>query len=133
MTIEIKDEKKFARIVSDAIESAVTNCATDALATRWTNAINRAVTEIETNPFLSFDETHKSLLICSPSNKIYSANGVCQCKAFELGQPCWHRAAARIVRRYLEAEAQTEHLSDLNNAPYLTVGKKAEYCGNIRI
>jgi hypothetical protein len=30
---------------------------------------------------------------------------VCQCQAFTHGQPCWHRAAARLVRRYHEAQA----------------------------
>jgi hypothetical protein len=36
-----------------------------------------------------------NLLVLSPSNEIYRANCTCECKAFTLGQPCWHRAAAR--------------------------------------
>ncbi|MET0466768.1 MAG: SWIM zinc finger family protein [Chitinophagaceae bacterium] len=45
-----------------------------------------------------------ALLILSDSNEIYTANGTCQCKAFQNGRrPCWHRAAARLVKRYTEA------------------------------
>jgi len=43
-----------------------------------------------------------ALIILSGSNEIYSANGTCQCKAYEKGFPCWHRAAARLVERYME-------------------------------
>jgi hypothetical protein len=45
-----------------------------------------------------------ALLILSGSNEIYRANGTCQCKAFSHGQPCWHRAAARLIERYNEAQ-----------------------------
>jgi len=67
---------------------------------RWQTAIARAKREIEENPFMHYDG--HALLILSSSNEIYSANGTCQCKAFEVGRPCWHRAAARIVERYNE-------------------------------
>lgn len=67
---------------------------------RWQTAIAKAAMQIEENPFLHFDG--QSLLILSPSNEIYSANGTCQCKAYQKGFPCWHRAAARLVERYNE-------------------------------
>ncbi len=67
---------------------------------RWQTAIAKAKQEIEENPFMHYDG--HALLILSDSNEIYSANGTCQCKAFTHGQPCWHRAAARIVERYNE-------------------------------
>lgn len=71
--------------------------------TRWINAIAKAVIEIENNPFMSFDADTHSLLICSDtSGAIYTANGTCQCKAYLKGFPCRHRAAARLVARYLE-------------------------------
>lgn len=70
---------------------------------RWTNAIAKATLQIESNPFMTYQHDSHSLLILSPeSGEIYTANGTCQCKAFEAGQPCWHRAAARIVTRYIE-------------------------------
>jgi hypothetical protein len=72
---------------------------TDSL--RWQVAITKAGAEIEENPYMHIDGD--ALLILSGSNEIYRANGTCQCKAFSHGQPCWHRAAARLVRRYMEA------------------------------
>ncbi len=67
---------------------------------RWQTAIAKAKQQLESNPYIHFDG--KALLILSDSNEIYAANGTCQCKAFAHGQPCWHRAAARLVERYNE-------------------------------
>jgi hypothetical protein len=67
---------------------------------RWQTAIVKAKQQIEENPYLHFDGG--SLLILSPSGEIYSANGTCQCKAYKSNQPCWHRAAARLIMRYNE-------------------------------
>jgi hypothetical protein len=68
---------------------------------RWQIAIGKAKEQFETNPYMHFDG--QSLLILSPSGEIYSANGSCQCKAFLNGNPCWHRAAARLFTIYLKA------------------------------
>ncbi len=68
---------------------------------RWQTAIAKAKAEIESNPYIHFDG--HALLILSASGEIYSANGTCQCKAFRNGQPCYHRAAARLIQRYNEA------------------------------
>lgn len=70
---------------------------------RWQTAIVKAKQQLEENPYIHFDGC--VLLILSPSGEIYSANSACQCKAYRSGQPCWHRAAARLVERYL----QTSH------------------------
>ena len=67
---------------------------------RWEVAIAKAKAQLETNPYMHFDG--QALLILSPSGEIYTANGVCQCRAYASGQPCWHRAAARLVERYNE-------------------------------
>jgi hypothetical protein len=67
---------------------------------RWETAIAKAKAELESNPYMHFDG--QSLLILSASGEIYSANGTCQCEAYRHGQPCWHRAAARLVERYNE-------------------------------
>jgi hypothetical protein len=69
---------------------------------RWQMAITKAKVELEANPYMHHDG--HALLILSPSGEIYSANGACQCRAFNHGQPCWHRAAARLVERYNEAQ-----------------------------
>ncbi len=84
-------------IMTTEIEAALVSVAGDK---RWTNAITRASVEIETNPYLH-DNGH-ALLILSASDEIYSANGTCTCKAFVNHKPCWHRAAARLVKRYNE-------------------------------
>jgi hypothetical protein len=56
--------------------------------------------ELQSNPYMEWQDG--ALLILSPSNEIYEANGTCQCRAYLSGYPCWHRAAARIVERYKE-------------------------------
>jgi hypothetical protein len=67
---------------------------------RWRNAITRAAALLTSgNPYIHF--TGKSLLILSDSGEIYESNGVCQCKAYPM--PCKHRAAYKLVKRYLEA------------------------------
>lgn len=73
-------------------------------AKRWINAIAKAVVEIESNPYLTFDVASHSLLILSErSGAIYIANGTCQCAAYTTNQsPCYHRALARLIVRYLE-------------------------------
>lgn len=67
---------------------------------RWQNAIAKAVQQVRENHMMHFDG--EALLILSDSNEVYTANGTCQCKAYLHGYPCWHRAAARLVTRYME-------------------------------
>lgn len=89
------NETKLAAV----IETALANVAGDK---RWTNAVRRAGELLTSgSPYIHF--TGHSLLILSESGEIYEANGVCQCKAYAAGQPCKHRAAYKLVRRYAEA------------------------------
>jgi hypothetical protein len=69
---------------------------------RWINAIAKAVVEIQNNPFMTWQADSHSLLMLSDSGNIYTANGTCQCRAYEKGYPCKHRAAARLIVRYQE-------------------------------
>jgi hypothetical protein len=87
------NQERLSGIVQDALSKAGDS-------KRWMKAIVRAAVEIQVNPFIEWQ--NNSLLILSPSNEIYEANGSCQCKAFEQGFPCWHRAAARLVQIYKE-------------------------------
>lgn len=89
------DTNILNQVVSRAKQSA-------AQQPRWITAITRAVVELESNPYIEALDDH-TLLIGSPSGNVYESNGVCQCKAHEHGQPCWHRAAARLYQRYTEA------------------------------
>ncbi len=89
------NETKLAEVVAAAKAKVAGN-------KRWTNAILNAAALLQSgNPYIHF--TGHSLLVLSDSNEIYEANGVCQCKAFEHGQPCQHRAAYKLVKNYLDA------------------------------
>lgn len=79
---------------------------------RWLTAIDRAVVELTANPFIERGDD-SSLIIGSTSGKCYTSNGVCQCTAFAYNQPCWHRAAARLVRLHDEAQARTASLAQI--------------------
>lgn len=71
---------------------------------RWQMAIVRAQQEIEENPYLHWDGTE--LLVLSPvSQEIYRTTDSCRCRAAQFHQPCWHRAAQRLLTRYDEAQA----------------------------
>ncbi len=87
------DETRMLRVIQEAFDKVLGS-------RRWQTAIAKAKQEIEANPFMHFDG--QSLLILSSSDEIYSVNGSCQCKAFANNQPCWHRAAARLVQMYSE-------------------------------
>jgi hypothetical protein len=93
------NREKLAAIAAEAISRLNPNDATDK---RWVKAITKALCEIERNPYLSWQPESRSLLILSESGRIYTANGTCECKAFEQNQPCYHRALARLVLRYVE-------------------------------
>ncbi len=97
------DPAILAQIVADAKAKAAAH-------PRWLVAIDRAVVELETNPYLEWQDGH--LLILSESGTIYAANGVCQCRAFQFKNPCWHRACARLVRLYQEAHAPSKHIAE---------------------
>jgi len=127
--LKITNETKFKTTIETALNNA-------AKFPRWQNATKKAVAQIEDNAeFMEFDEKENYLLIWSPgSNEIYTANGVCQCKAFEQGYPCWHRAAARLVRNYHELpENKTPNFPTADNAPYIKqLNRTPTRCGNIR-
>lgn len=101
MTIALEiNREKLAEVAAESI-SKINPEAQDGQ--RWINAIAKAVVEIERNPYMSYSPDTKTLLVVSEtSGNTYQANGTCQCKAFENGFPCRHRAAARLVQRYVE-------------------------------
>ena len=87
------DQSRMQEVIQEAFDKV--SCSR-----RWQVAIVKAKQQIEENPYLHFDGD--ALLILSPSGEIYTANGSCQCKAYTKNQPCWHRAAARLIKRYNE-------------------------------
>lgn len=70
-------------------------------AVRWIKAIDKAEQALSDHPD-RFSWNGERLLIWSDSGKFYEANGTCQCPAHGRGIPCWHMAAARLVKRYFE-------------------------------
>jgi hypothetical protein len=87
------DAERMQAVIQEAFDKVGSN-------RRWQTAIVKAKRQLESNPYIHHDGA--ALLILSDSNEIYRANGTCQCKAYQSGNPCWHRAAARLVERYME-------------------------------
>lgn len=85
------DSERLASVTQAAFERAAGERA-------WEMAIVRARREIESNPYMHWDG--RELLVLSPSNMIYTAGRACQCRAYLARRPCWHRAAARLLKRY---------------------------------
>ena len=131
--LKIENKEKFNRLVSEAIERVATTVENEGTARRWVNAITKAADQIEENgDFMTYDADARQLLIWNQeTNNIHAANGVCDCKAYLAGHPCFHRAAARLVRLYHESEAAPAAMS---SAPYIKrpTGKRPERCGGIR-
>lgn len=88
--------------------------------TVWENAAYKAAKNIE-------DWTHKGwprISVTASGTYVPSSNGrdlylvsmeekTCSCPAFKAGKTCWHRAAARMIRRMLEAGAVELELADM--------------------
>ncbi|HEX7318649.1 MAG TPA: hypothetical protein VF297_32370 [Pyrinomonadaceae bacterium] len=84
--------------IEQVAQEAFDACQGKRLGDRWQRAIAKAKRQLTDNPYIHF--TGASLLILSPDSfNIYEANGVCQCKAYRQGWPCWHRAAYRLAVR----------------------------------
>src|SRR5687768_1036942 len=134
--IEIKDKAKFDGIVSDAIEKVGMTVENDKTAQRWINAINKAADHIlEHGEWITWMPETKSIVIWNQeTNGVHSANGVCDCRAYFEGFPCFHRAAARLIRLYME-DKPVNRFAEQSSAPYLkqASNKKPETVGRYRI
>jgi hypothetical protein len=71
---------------------------------RWIAAIDKAADALLNGKWI-MTELQQCYVFTTESGKTYRANGVCQCEAFFRNQPCKHRAAARLLDLYCEAEA----------------------------
>jgi hypothetical protein len=74
---------------------------------RWLAAIDKAVAGVESGWWIVTELAH-GIAVTTECGKTYFANGACQCKAFENGQACKHRALARLVEIAGEIEAAEE-------------------------
>ncbi len=92
--------QKLEEVAQAAFDAAEAKGGKDAR--RWTVAIAKAKRQLEDNPYIH-DEGDALLILSPESNQIYHSNGTCQCQAWEKGKfPCWHRAANRLYRLYVE-------------------------------
>lgn len=89
-----------------AVDAARAKAADDQ---RWLNALDTAWGWLLQQDAVSYCPTTHALRVTSASEpgKVYEANGACQCRAFAEHSACWHRAAARLVRRALEHTTPT--------------------------
>jgi hypothetical protein len=72
---------------------------------RWQRAIDNAVAGV-TSGWWIITELFDSIAVTTETGKTYFANGSCQCRAYELGQPCKHRALARLIELYNERSSK---------------------------
>src|SRR5262247_607715 len=70
---------------------------------RWIAAIDKAVAGVESGWWV-ITELADSVAVTTETGKTYFANGSCQCRAYELNQPCKHRALARLIELYNESD-----------------------------
>ncbi|HEY6403613.1 MAG TPA: SWIM zinc finger family protein, partial [Blastocatellia bacterium] len=73
---------------------------------RWINAIDKAVAGVESGWWIITELAH-GVAVTTECGNTYFANGSCQCKAFQNGQPCKHRALARLVEIASELKEET--------------------------
>ncbi|HEX8773741.1 MAG TPA: hypothetical protein VF735_09020 [Pyrinomonadaceae bacterium] len=97
-------------IFAMVVETAKHNTNGDA---RWIAAIDKAVVMLDGNPYTEYRD-NELIIMSDTSCNVYTANGSCQCAAYEFHMPCKHRAAAQLVRRYFEALEQLEAEADLD-------------------
>ena len=133
--IKITNKSRFEQIVSDAIEKVAMTVSNDKLAQRWINAINKAAAQIEENgEWITWMPDTKSIVIWNQeTNNVHSANGVCDCKAFQKGFPCFHRAAARIIRLYMETEEAKKESPALTYLPITVPNPRRVKIGGVWI
>ena len=91
------NEAQFNKVVETAKAKVAGN-------KRWIAAIDKAADALLNGKWI-VTELQDCYLITTESGKTYRANGVCQCEAFSHDQPCKHRAGARLLTLYREAEA----------------------------
>jgi hypothetical protein len=91
----------------DAVDTAREAAAGN---TRWLNAISTAWGYLLTTDTIQFDASEHAIRVESATDArtVYIANGDCSCRAFAEGNACWHRAAARLVRRALERKGAAQ-------------------------
>ena len=102
-----------AEFIIDAVHNAYERVGDDG---RWRRAIEKAAAWIMQQDALVYDGDTSELIGVgsATSDRVYSPSPLsCQCEAFAKSSPCWHRAAALLVKRAagLKAKAQVEDVA----------------------
>ena len=97
-----------AEFIVTAVHNARERVGSD---TRWRRAIDKAAVWIVGQDTIVYDGDTSELIGVgsATSDRVYSPSPLsCQCEAFAKNAPCWHRAAALLVKRAagLKAKAQ---------------------------
>ncbi len=112
------DKNKLERVASEAKIKAANS-------PRWLNAIDKAVDGLLGAWIVT--ELVEGLLITTESGETYHANGKCGCKAYQLNQPCKHRAAAQLVKR-MDEVATPATFDQMTSAPIVKPQPAPVYC-----
>lgn len=91
--------------ILDALADAVDAARASTAPAEWRWAIDTAWDQLLQLDAIEYDLAHYAIRIESATTPgtVYESNGACQCPAFTKGKGvCWHRAAARLIRRALE-------------------------------
>ena len=99
--------------IINAVNNALERVGDDG---RWKRAIEKAATWLMAQEALVFDGDTNELIGCNSAtgDRVYTPTPLsCQCEAFAKSAPCWHRAAALLVKRAagLKAKAQIEDVA----------------------
>ena len=91
------------RNVAQALQEARRQCGQHL---RWLNALNRAALNLEACPW-QFDGETLVITSATDTGARYTVDvHGCQCRAAAKGNPCWHRAAHRLLVKAAEMAQQ---------------------------
>lgn len=88
---------------------------------RWTTAINKAEQWLLARPATVQYHPETHTLLMQSKDRFYFANGSCQCEAYKKDNPCYHRAASRLITRALELAAAKAAPAPADEAPAAVV------------
>ncbi len=84
---------------------------------RWLNALNRAALNLEACPW-QFDGDVLVIASASDGSSRYTVDTHgCECRAAQKGNPCWHRAARRLLVKAAEMTYTASATNGYQDAP----------------
>lgn len=116
-----------AQILDALVEVVDAARASGNLTPTWARALDTAYDYLLTVDTIEFNDLAHALRVesATEAGKFYTANGDCQCKAFTQGAGvCWHRAAARLVRRALASNVEYQRATALRIASHIAATRK---------